>query len=136
VAVAVLNTVDVLLGFTGIITFCIVIAENMRILQHFSDQEDVSMTMFFLRRETAHSMRAVVYGSLVFSGTVTASALAAIFDVNWLNMGAKIGASIFMMTYLLFYAVVARITAPERSDDRLMTFLSLLDRSEGGQGPE
>lgn len=129
-AVPVLNTVDILLGFTGVITMCIVILENLKILQNFSDQEEVSMTMFFLRKETVHSMRALVYGSLVFAGTVTASALGSILDIGWLDLAAKIGAGIFMMTYLLFYAVVSRITAHGNGQDRLFDVLELFGDDE------
>lgn len=132
-AVTVLNTVDILLGFTGIVTFCIVILENLRILQNFSKQEEVSMTMFFLRKETAHSMRALVYGSLVFSGTVIASAIGSIVGIGWLDLAAKIGAGVFMMTYLLFYAVIARITAPGHSEDRLMDILDVFGAAEADE---
>lgn len=127
---------DILLGFTGIITFCIVIMENLRILQNFSDQEEVSMTMFFLRQETAHSLRALVYGSLVFSGTVIASAIGSTTGLSWLDLAAKIGAGVFMMTYLLFYAVIARITAPGHSEDRLMDLLDVFGVSEGDEADE
>lgn len=108
----VLASIDVLLGLTGIITFSAILLNNLRVLRNFTHNQDVSMTMFFLRRESVHSIRALVYGALVFAGTVIVSAFASLYETVWVDLAAKIGAAVFMMTYLLFYEVVARITGP------------------------
>jgi len=114
-------TAELVWGVTGGILSSLGILYNVKILKFFWKNEDISLRMFFLRKESAQSFLVLSAASFIYAITELVSRSGLIFTGRIIDEIAKIGSVILLAALVYTFHNIARIVdiekLKEESDD-------------------
>lgn len=104
---------EMAVGAVGIGLFSMTIYYNLKILSHFKEHEEFSLTMFFLDKRGPFAFELLSFAAVIYSFGMLYAALGIPYDKPVLGVFSKGSAFLMFVTLLYFLHHIARITTKQ-----------------------